>query len=69
MTSVARRHSGLRKLHAMHICVACFALCGRSFEVDVDEADAGILRFVAIDALRSRVSARQGKDRPGMVEA
>lgn len=68
MTAVAGRHPGLRKLRAMHICVACFALCGRSLEIDVDEAGTGILWFMAIDALRSRVSAAQGKGRLGMVE-
>lgn len=58
MTTVTRRHPSLRKLHAMNICVAGFALCGRSFEIDVDEADTGILWLMATHALRCRVSAR-----------
>lgn len=68
MTAVARRHPSLRKLHAMNICVACFAFHRRGFEIDVDEADARGLWFMAIDALRSRVSPGQGKGRLGMVE-
>jgi hypothetical protein len=49
--------------------MACFALHWRSLEIDVDEHGARILRFMAIDAPRRRVSARQGKGRPGVVEA
>jgi hypothetical protein len=68
VTSGAQRHSGLGKLHAMNIRVACFALRRCSFEIDVDEPDAWIRRFMASDTFRGRMSALQSKPRLGVVE-
>ena len=52
----------------MNIRVACFALRRCSFEIDVDEPDAWIRRFMASDTFRGRMSALQSKPRLGVVE-
>lgn len=47
----------LRELLAMHVLMAILALCGSSFEIDIQQLGLKIRRLVAIDTGRSAVCA------------
>jgi hypothetical protein len=68
VTLGAGRDSALRKLQAMNVRMACFALRRSCLEIRIDQPGFWSRWFMAADALGNSMSANQGEARSGMIE-